>query len=209
MHLISARPRLLCLLCFLLGFATACGDGRSGDAAAPAAGSDTGATSATAAAEAALPTDPTNPCTLLRDGEVAKVLEGVGPGTRERSREEYGIAACVWSGKPGRVLAQVWTATGSSAEDEIRGLAAGVVDPFNAAAANNLRLEKLVGVGDEAFAIIESHDAQRGILGEMSLLVARKGEHVLVIYADDLARRERPAALAALQSLGRSAADRL
>lgn len=153
--------------------------------------------------------DPDSPCRLLSDAEVHAVFPGAGAGERERTREEYGISACVWSGDFGRLAVQTWKATTNSAEDEARGLAAGFVDPAQRAFAKNVRYESVAGIGEQASAVVEVQDAQRGILTDVAMLVARKGDRMLVINSDGLAHRDRAEALSKLRSLGQSAADRL
>lgn len=161
-------------------------------------------------ADAGIPaTDPDSPCRLLTDAEVRAVFPNAGPGERERTREQYGIAACVWSGDFGRFVAQTWEAKGNTAEQEARGLSNGFVDPLNPAAGNSVRYESVAGVGEQASAIVESQDTQRGILTDIAMLVARKDGQMLVLMSDDLTHRDRSEALAKLQSLARSAAARL
>ncbi|MEO6138546.1 MAG: hypothetical protein ABIP11_07785 [Luteimonas sp.] len=150
-----------------------------------------------------------SPCRLLTDAEVRAVFPGVKGGQPERSREEYGIKACQWSADGGRFVAEVWKAKGSTADNEIHGLVEGFIDPVNPSAANNVRYEPVAGVGDQAFAVIEAQDAKRGILTDIAMVVARKGDRILVLLSDDLADRDRAAALHALTGLGSAAAKRL
>lgn len=187
----------------------ACGQSpSSGDAtAAGAVGSSAPAT--TTAVEASAAVEPDSPCRLLTDAEVRAVFAGAKTGQPERSREQYGIKACQWSPASGRFLAEVWKARDSTADNEIRGLAEGFVDPTNPGAKNNVRYEPIAGVGEQAFAVIETRDAQRGILDDIAMLVARKNDRILVLLSDDLAHRDRAAALQTLTDLGREAAKRL
>ncbi len=155
------------------------------------------------------PVDPDNLCRLLSDTEVRKVFAGASPGERETTREQYGISACAWQTPASRFLLQSWAAKDASAEDEIRGLAAGFVDPLNRAAADNVRFEAITGIGEQAFAVVETQDAKRGILNDTAMLVARQDGRILVLMSDELTRSDRAHALAALRSLGRNAIGRL
>lgn len=195
--------------CIASALIAACGQSpSSGDpTSAAAAGSSPPATAS--AVDAGTAVEPDSPCRLLTDAEVRAVFPGAKAGQPERSREEYGIKACEWSPDSGRFLAEVWKAKGGSADNEIRGLAAGFVDPVNPGAANNIRYEPIAGVGEQAFAVIETRDAQRGILDDIAMLVARKNDRILVLLSDDLAHRDRAAALQALTALGREAAKHL
>lgn len=153
--------------------------------------------------------EPDSPCRLLTDVEVRAVFPGVKAGQPERSREEYGIKACQWSADSGRFVAEVWKAKDSTADNEIHGLAEGFIDPTNSSAANNVRYEPIAGVGEQAFAVIETQDAKRGILADIAMMVARKGDRILVLLSDDLAHRDRASALRSLTDLGSAAAKRL
>ncbi|MEO8810272.1 MAG: hypothetical protein ABI386_08505 [Rhodanobacter sp.] len=149
------------------------------------------------------------PCRLLTDAEVRVVFPGAKAGERNRSREEYGISACQWSSAHGDFVAEVYKAKGSSADNEIRGLVSGFVDPRKTAPDKYVRYEPLSGVGDQAFAVVEIEDVSRGILSNVSMLVARRGDQILVLSSPELPLRERSAALQALSELGREAAKRL
>ncbi|MCY7355424.1 MAG: DUF3558 domain-containing protein [Lysobacter sp.] len=185
----------------------ACAKPPPGDAASTA---DAETSSATRAAEDDVgPADPDSPCRLLSDTEVRTVFAGASPGERETTREQYGISACVWQTPASRLMVQTWAAKEASAEEEIRGLTAGFVDPLNRAAADNVRLETITGIGEEAFAVVETRDAQRGILNDAAMLVARHDGRILVLMSDELTRSDRAHAIAALQALGRSAVGRL
>jgi hypothetical protein len=149
-----------------------------------------------------------NPCRLLSDAEVAAVFRGSKSGIPERTREKYGITACVWSTPGGSFAVQLWTGEPGTAEDEIRGLMIGIVDPLKPSAQGSVRFET-VDVGERAMVAIEKQDAQRGILNDAAVLVTQRGEQILVLQSTELARRERPAALAALTSLAKQAVSRL
>ena len=149
------------------------------------------------------------PCALLKQSEVAAVFPGAKAGEVDTSREQYGITACVWNTASSRFVAQYWKAVGGSAQDEAKGLMLGVVDPLKPGAANNVRIETVTGVGDQAVAAVETQDEQRGILGDMAMLTVQKGDQILVLMAPELAHMDRAKALAALKSLGSSSASRL
>ena len=199
--------------CLALAAATmavgACGKQASGDAtAATPAGSMVMADAAPAQSTQPTP-DSHSLCRLLTDAEVRAVFPGAGKGVPERTREKYGITACVWSGDFGRFAVQTWKGEGNSADEEARGLATGFIDPLDRKAAGNVRYESVAGVGDQATAVLETRDAQRGILTNVAMLVALKQDDMLVLLADDLAQRNRADALAKLRLLAGSAARRL
>lgn len=148
------------------------------------------------------------PCALLETTEVDAILPGVKAGKRDRSREEYGIAACIWSHE-GRSFELDLTTAEGSAENEIRGQMQGYVDPLKIGAMNNVRFEKMSGIGDEAFALIENTDAARGILSDVAILVAKYKGQFIVLGGSSLGHTDRAKALAALEQLGRSAVGRL
>ena len=157
----------------------------------------------------ASPTDPTSVCRLLTGAEITAVFPNAHPGEPERTREKYGISACVWSGDFGRAALQEWKAEGRTADAEARGMVSGFIDPLSSTAAGNIHYETVAGVGEQAVAVVEKQDAQRGILTDVAMLVVRKNDQILMLLCDDLAQRDRTEALAALKSLGSAAAQRL
>jgi hypothetical protein len=173
-----------------LGIA-ACGDKKSADASAASGPAGEGA------------------CRLLSTSEVSSALSKSEPGVAEHTREQYGITACEWSTERGRFVAQYWKAENPSAKQEASGLMLGVVDPLKGSAAANVRYEDVQGVGEQAVAVIETADEGRGILSDMAMLVAQKGNVILVLIAPELTRVDRPKALQALQALGKSASEKL
>jgi hypothetical protein len=149
-------------------------------------------------------------CRLLTSKEVDAVFAGAKKGEVDNSRQQYGISACIWSTERGTFVAQFWTSTGTHAKDEAQGLMLGALDPLKGQAArNNVRYEDVQGVGEAAVAVLETQDDQRGVLNDFAMLVAQRGNHILVLIAPELARRERGRALTQLQALGQSAANRL
>lgn len=150
-----------------------------------------------------------DPCRLLTDSEVRSMFAAAKPGVRERSREEYGIHACVWDTDTGQFALQLWNAKSSNVNNEIRGLASGFLDPLNPAAQNNVRYETIAGVGEQAMAVVETQDEKRGILSNAALLVAQHGNRILELQSSDLPHSERATALKTLTTLGRTAVDRL
>ncbi|WP_159016348.1 hypothetical protein [Cognatiluteimonas profundi] len=158
---------------------------------------------------AAAAVDPDSPCRVLGDATVRAVFPDAKAGARNRSREEYGITACQWSTGSGDFTAEIWQAKGSTADNEIRGLATGFVDPTKPDAQGNVRFEPVPGVGDQAFAVVENKDAAKGILADVALLVASHGDRILVLTSTDLARGDRADALKTLATLGADAVARL
>lgn len=157
--------------------------------------------------EATVPME--GPCRLLTVGEVRAVLPQAGAGKRDESRSQYGIDACIWEDANGRFAVQTWQAKSGSVDNEIRGLTAGFIDPLNRAAQGNVRFEAVADVGEQAMAVVETQDAQRGILSDVAMLVTRRGDRIIVLMTDSvLARRERSESLGILQKLGHAAAQR-
>lgn len=169
----------------------ACGDKKSGDASVASSPAGEGA------------------CRLLSTSEVSSALSKSEPGVAEHTREQYGITACEWSTEQGRFVAQYWKAENPSAKQEASGLMLGVVDPLKGSAAAKVRYEDVQGVGEQAVAAIETADEGRGILSDMAMLVAQKGNVILVLIAPELTRVDRPKALQALKVLGKSASEKL
>ncbi|MEO6365675.1 MAG: hypothetical protein ABIO38_06480 [Luteimonas sp.] len=205
---IRDRPMRFAVIFLVSTCVVACAK-RPTDAAASTAGADTNSAATPAANADAGPVDPHDLCRLLSDTEVRTVFAGASPGERETTREQYGISACVWQTPASRLMVQAWAAKEASAEGEIRGLAAGFVEPLDRASAGNVRVETISGVGEQAFAVVEAQDARRGILNDTAMLVSRHEGQILVLMSDELARSDRAHAIAALQSLGRSAVGRL
>ena len=144
-------------------------------------------------------------CRLLTRAEVAGVLLGAQPGKPERSREAYGIRACVWEWEGGSLALQMLPGKHGAAS-QLRGLAQGYVNPL---ARYSVRYETVPGVGEAAFAAVEPVDAARGVIGDMAMLTTQRGAQVIVLQCAALARGDRAAALKALTVLGRSAVARL
>ncbi len=204
---IRLRPALLGIFAFALFSTAGCHSAATpADVASAAAAAPPGADAPPARA---VPRAADDPCRLLTDSEVHSMLAGAKPGVRERSREEYGIRACVWDTDTGQFALQLWSAKSSNVDNEIRGLASGFLDPVNPAAQNNVRYESIAGVGDQAMAVVETQDEKRGILSDVALLVAQHGNQILELQSSDLPHSERATALKTLTTLGRTAIDRL
>jgi hypothetical protein len=146
-----------------------------------------------------------DPCRLLTQVEMAAVMPGAKAGQPERSREKYGISACVWEWNGGSFALQKLPGKHGAAS-EIRGLVSGYTDPL---AHHSVRYEAMPGVGDAAQAVVEPVDAARGVIPDMAMLVTHRGGHVLALQCAALARGDRTAALKTLATLGRTAATRL
>ena len=162
------------------------------------------ATTAVATAASGQPAD--GLCRLLTLDEVAATFPGAEAGKVTEVPME-GVTACTWGIPAGRFVLESWPAA-APLSDEIHDLASGSLDPFKQTD-GLVRYETVAGVGDEALAVIEQQDETHGILSDMAILVAWRGDKILVILSDDLPRRDRKQALAALQALGSRAASRL
>jgi len=167
-----------------------------------------GSTLAQVAAQRKLPSG--DPCTVVPLAEVQKAFPGARPGVRDRHLEEYGSTQCAWSDARGQVVFAVQESYGSnSAMEEAQGQALAFLDPLVPPSTAKVRYETLAGIAPEAVAFVESGDPKRGILGDGSLLVLRKGQHTLTLMSPVLPRRDRAAALKVYEDLGRVAARRL
>ena len=180
----------------------------AGCSAPPPTATDTAAqlTAAAGSPEALPSTAAEGLCQLLTLGEVAAVFPGAEAGVVTEVRAE-GVTSCIWAIPAGRFVLQSWPAKDPVAE-EIRGAIYPSLDPSKQTA-GVVRYEPVTGVGDEALAVVEQKDEARGIVSDTAILVAKRGDKILLVIADDLARRDHAEALAALQSLGSSAAGRM
>jgi hypothetical protein len=151
-----------------------------------------------------------DPCTVVPLADVQKAFPGAKAGVRDRHLEEYGATQCAWSDSRGQVVFGVQESYGSnSAMEEAQGQATAFLDPLTSPSKAKVRYEKLSGIAPEAVAFVEPGDPKRGILGDGSLLVLRKGQHTLVLMSPELPKRDRAAALKVYEDLGRLAARRL
>lgn len=208
----TRKPLILALTCLALAACTASSPDASSSPAQDAQALHDATVAAGAAQDpvaSANPADPDSVCRLLTDAQVRAVFPSAHSGARERTREQYGIGACVWSGDFGRALLQTWQAKGRTADAEARGMVFGFIDPMSSSAADNIRYETIAGVGEQAVAVVEKQDAKRGIVTDIAMLMVRKNDQIIMLMCDDLVHRDRAQALAALKSLGGAAADRL
>lgn len=151
-----------------------------------------------------------DPCTLLTHAEARQHFPKAKAAERERTREKYGITACLWDHPAGRLVIQLTLgAKPGSSNEEAQGLAIGFVDPLKRGADREIRYERIDGVGAEAVAVVEKSDKARGILSDAAYLYTQRGDVQLLVAAVDLARGDRTAALKTLRELGKLAAGRL
>jgi hypothetical protein len=181
---------------------TACSDATAGaDATAAQAARPAAAPPAGASGE--------GPCALLTITEVQRAFAGAKPGKLDRSLEDSGILRCAWEYTGGRF----GIIDGTEAPDPVRAeaetLTLGFVDPLKRDAARHVRYEVLTGVGDEAIAVVERADSAKGFVANGAFLVLRRGARQITLMDTNLAARDRQAALAALQDLGKAAARRM
>jgi hypothetical protein len=152
---------------------------------------------------------PRNVCSLLTPAEISAFLTGAKAGKPEPSREKYGITACEWDTGVGTFFLQNWKSEGDSARDELEALMLGVIDPMKPKAMANVRFETLAGVGDQAVAVVEVKDEKKSILNDAAILVAKRGDQVLMLAATNAARGDRATVLAALKALAQKSLARL
>ena len=151
-----------------------------------------------------------DPCTVVPLAEVQKAFPGAKSGVRNRRLEEYGSTQCAWSDSRDKVVFAVQESYGSNtAMQEAQGNAIAFLDPTMLQSKASVRYETLSGIAPEAVAFVEPGDPKRGILGDGSLLVLRKGQHTLLLMSPMLPKRDRAAALKVYEDLGRIAARRL
>lgn len=200
-HARSFRTHRIHPLAALLGVAllAACSPT---DGTSPASASSAEAT----ASEAPSASDP---CSLLTTAEVRSVLPDANAGKREHRTDEYGIASCLWDTPKGRLALQV-SAAEEGPPNEIVGLVVmGNLDPGNRKANEAIRYETLEGIGDQAVAVVESRNEERGILGDITAAGVRRGSHDMVLMSSPLGGGDRDAALKSLTELARAAAARM
>lgn len=148
-----------------------------------------------------------DPCKLLTTAEVRKIFPDAENGKRETSTDEYGIKSCIWNHPRGRLGLQVMKGEPGTVKHEIQGWSIGFKDPLKPGV--KVRYETIAGVGDEAMAVVERADEKAGILQDAAMLIAQRGDQQINLFSNDLASRDRSAALKALEDLGKAAAKRL
>lgn len=212
------KDRTRALACFAVLWSTIAAPGGGVLAQKPAA--DTNLKSATEAAEKireatggatpAVRLPAADPCAILPLADVRKAFPGARAGERNRRLEQYGSTECSWKDAKGLVLVAVQESYSSgTAREDVEGMAMGFTDPLDRKSRQNVRIERLGGVGDDAAAFIERADPARGILSDGAMLSLRRGEHTIWLMSDQLSRRDRAAALKTLSELGQLAAKRL
>ena len=154
---------------------------------------------------------PTDPCKLLTLAEIQKVFPQAKSFERNRRLEQSSaITECAWNAADGMLLMTVQQMYSSDpAKSDVETFTMGITDPTKPNARRNVRLETLAGVGDDAAAFVEREDKKRDILSDAAFLAVRKGPSTVWIASQELVRRDRDAALKALEQLGRAAASRL
>ena len=186
----------------LAGLAAACSDASAG-------ADDTAAQATRPAPTPAAGAAGDGPCALLTIAEVQRAFTGAKPAKLDRSLEYAGILRCAWEYPGGRF----GIIDGTEAPDPVRAeaetLTLGIVDPLKREASRHVRYETLAGVGDEAIAVVERADPAKGFVAHGAFLVVRRGARQITLMDANLATRDRAAALAALQELGKAAAKRM
>jgi hypothetical protein len=157
----------------------------------------------------AVPLAKTDPCTIFTVAELSRRFTKVEAPKRDRSREKYGFVSCSWPHAGGSVGVDITLEKPRTAEETARGWIIGFVDPLKPGASKSVRVERVAGVGDEAFAIVEPRDAKKGVLGNVAYLITQRGEQQQMVGAMELATGDRAVALATLTELGKIAAGRL
>ncbi len=151
-----------------------------------------------------------DPCTVVSMSDVQKVFPGVKVAERSRRLEQYGITECAWKTANGGIVLGVQESYSSgTAKEDAEGMALGFIDPLKAQAGRNVRYETFTTLGVQATAFVETADPKRFILGDAAMLALRQGDHTVSLMSAELPRRDRAAALKALEDMGKVAAKRL
>lgn len=188
----------------------ACTSGCSQHAPGADATASAQASAAVASAPAAASVGPSdNPCALLTDAEVRAVFPKAEAGKRNTDGLQYGLDRCAWETPTGQVGVEVSRIEAGALESELRGQLTGAVDPQIQGAAEQIRLQTIAGIGDNAIAVLEQADAQRGILTDIALIAIQRGRRMAVLVAHDASTRAPPPSLDSLEDLGRKLAQRL
>ncbi|MET1022964.1 MAG: hypothetical protein ABWX87_01515 [Pseudoxanthomonas sp.] len=148
-------------------------------------------------------------CALVTDAEVRAVFPTAAAGKAENTRIKYGIRGCVWEGSFGRLVVQLMPADQVDAERTMRSMIDGFLDPLRTDARQHVRLAPLQGLGAGATAVLEPEDTANGILTEVAMMAAVKGDTTLMILSDGLASGDRAQGLQKLQSLAQHAYARM
>jgi hypothetical protein len=149
------------------------------------------------------------PCRLLFTSEVQSVFAKTAAGRLDRSKEQYGVLSCLWDHPAGRLSIIEGSDAPQPIEAEASGWALTFLDPLRDEAARKVRYATLPGVGDAAIAVVEREDRAIGFIRDGAFLVVRRGRRQVTLFAADLARRDRGAAIAAFELLGKAVAKRL
>ena len=152
-----------------------------------------------------------DPCTTLPKAAVQSGFPGAKSGERSTRLKRYGITECQWKNAAGDVLLVLQESRndGRSAKDDALGMAQGFVDPLNAKAVKNVRIEVFPSLDADAASLFETADPKRGILNDCAFLQLRKHEHEISLNAPGFAGRDRAQALKGFETLARLAANRL
>lgn len=149
------------------------------------------------------------PCSLLTDAELRAVLPAAGPGTPDMADSHAGIQGCQWTTPAGRVWIQVYAGGPSTPELEVRTIATGMFDPAAQKALETMRIESLPAGGKGAYAFVEAVNAKHSVVTANALLAQAGRGNVVVLFAPELAARDRKDALEALGMLGARIGARL
>jgi hypothetical protein len=150
------------------------------------------------------------PCRLLTSSDVERIFAGAGNGRLDRSLEKTGLLRCEWRHRADLlVVLESTEEVDEPVMEEARGTVIAFLDPLSSSADRYVRYEKLVGVGDEAIAVVEPVDKAKGIVTDGALLVVRRGKRTITVLSTGLTQRDRSEALKLLSDLGRAIARRL
>lgn len=150
-----------------------------------------------------------SPCRLLTDAEVRSVLPGAASGTRNTESLQYGLDRCAWEARTGRMGLEVSKVEPAAFENELRAELQGAVDPRIQGALGRIAFVTVPGIGDQAIAVREKGDAQRGILTDVALIAVQRGHRMAVLMIHQSSRDAGLPTLDTLKDLARPLATRL
>lgn len=150
-----------------------------------------------------------DPCKLLDVASIRRALPGAGDGVRDHRADGMGLASCVWESPKGRIVLQTGTGAPEAARELVGLVVTGNLDP-RPHMHDPVRYESLSGIGDQAVAVVEEIDAEKGILGSIAAAGVQKGDRKMTLMTSlPSAPEHRQSTLEALRQLVATAAKRL
>lgn len=150
-----------------------------------------------------------DPCKLLDLASIRRVLPGASDGVRDHRADDRGIASCEWQSPNGRLVVQTATGAPVATKKLVDMVVTGNLDPF-LRGPDPIRYEPLAGIGDQAVAVVEGVDAERGIVGSIAAAGVQRGDRKMLLMSSlESAPEYRQTTLESLRELAAAAAKRL